>query len=218
MSPTKRLLHLLSSVLVACVVAVPAYAQEAQLFATNLVSSHPVLDASAGAGISLSLTVIDWLAIGGGVSQVRSTTSRDGVVCLPIPGRRVGCGAERVRDEVTISSLHLGVHPFVETANGLRAGLGTGISISELRGASYGETSDLSGNLYIPPTAQLGGFLRLELSYVPWRRVPLGIVMNGVGTWTHFDGCRSDEHHHQAFCGGESFGELQAGLTYRFGR
>jgi hypothetical protein len=215
---TRFLLCLLLGSFASCALAGPARAQEAQLFATTLTSSHPMLDASTGGGMLLSVDLTNWVAIGGMVSRVRGATTRDGTICVRIQPRLTGCQPGRVRDDVTISALRIGVYPAVELVSGLRAGIGAGVAISELHATSRGETAPLLGDLYVPPSAQLGGFARFELNYVPWPRVPLGIVLTGVGNWINFDGCRTESNYHDAFCGTERFGELQAGVSYRLRR
>jgi hypothetical protein len=194
-----------------------APAQEIDSFALFSSSDQPVLQSGAGGGLTVSFGAADWLRFGGGVVQYRSLSERDGLVCTRIQPLPWGCSQQQVEEQITVRSVRLSLMPHLDLTRAIRAKGAVGLSISELNGESTGATANQFTNLYVPPSAQLGGYLRLDLIWSPAPRVPLGVWMAGGSHWVNLEGCRTQGNYHAPLCGVERFTEVLAGITYRIG-
>ncbi|CAN5522367.1 hypothetical protein BH24GEM3_BH24GEM3_01410 [soil metagenome] len=191
-----------------------AQAQEVGAFASAGWSEQTELPHPRGYGVFLTTPSLGFFALRLSYDEQESRSERQETVCDSYWPSYTNCTQERVRSDVTLRSLRLGVLARVDASSRVRLGLGGGRSLSRVNADIRGKESGRTLGLVMPEDRQHGSFLLVTADLQRILGTPLFLSSTASGHTVRFDGCATDSY--IPFCGTQTITELQLGLGYRF--
>jgi hypothetical protein len=190
-------------------------AQDLRVVGFSGVSNQELLERTLGVGVFLAVAPLDWMDVSIGLAWSGNESEREGLACVRFRPFATDCVEGRLEETVTIRSFRVAAHPYLALHESLRARGGVGISSNQLRAASVSPGTQRVGNLYVPPSAHMGGFVHAGLAWTPLYRLPLNLLVGATGHWIRFEGCRDHAAFYAPFCGVERITELTVGASLR---
>ena len=187
-------------------------AQTLSFFKGNASVEHPELGEPSEFGIALTVDVASRVFLRAAYTSFASSSDRIGEICTWYEPPR-GCGPEAIHGESSLGGISLSALPYVQIFDGVRLGVGGGISLNHLDSRIDGESGRIAW-AFIPRGGQVGGVALASLRLGPLDGIPFTVAVNATRHWVNLDGCVAEPTRYDPFCGTQRFQTLELEVGY----